>query len=174
MPDGSKRQGTSYETSPMDIAKEISKSLSERIVISKVDETLWDLERPLEADCKLELFDFDTPEGKRVFWHSSAHVLGEACEKHYGCHLCIGPPTEEGFFYEMAMGDSGDRMITQGDFTALETLIKGATKESKSSSVSLSPSSSSSRCSTTTSTSSTLSSPRSQTAPPPPSTVAVP
>ncbi|TKY90330.1 hypothetical protein EX895_000328 [Sporisorium graminicola] len=129
MPDGSKRQGTSYETSPMDIAKEISKSLSERIVISKVDDNLWDLERPLEADCKLELFDFESPEGKRVFWHSSAHVLGEACEKHYGCHLCIGPPTEEGFFYEMAMGDSGDRMITQGDFNALETLIKNITKE---------------------------------------------
>ena len=129
MPDGSQRKGTSYETSPMDIAKEISKSLSERIVISKVDDTLWDLERPLEADCKLELFDFESPEGKRVFWHSSAHVLGEACEKHYGCHLCIGPPTEEGFFYEMAMGDSGDRMITQGDFGSLETLIKNATKE---------------------------------------------
>ncbi|KAJ1035870.1 hypothetical protein NDA13_000529 [Ustilago tritici] len=129
MPDGSTRQGTSFETSPMDIAKEISKSLSERIVISKVNDTLWDLERPLEGDCKLELFDFESPEGKRVFWHSSAHVLGEACEKHYGCHLCIGPPTEEGFFYEMAMGDSGDRMITQTDFNALETLIKTATKE---------------------------------------------
>ncbi|GAK66757.1 threonyl-tRNA synthetase [Moesziomyces antarcticus] len=129
MPDGSKREGTSFETSPMDIAKAISKSLSERIVISKVDDTLWDLERPLEADCKLELFDFESAEGKRVFWHSSAHVLGEACEKHYGCHLCIGPPTEEGFFYEMAMGDSGDRMISQADFGALETLVKNATKE---------------------------------------------
>lgn len=43
--------------------------------------------------------------GKRVFWHSSAHVLGEAAEKHYGCHLCVGPPTDEGFFYEMAPVD---------------------------------------------------------------------
>jgi threonyl-tRNA synthetase len=38
-----------------------------------------------------------------VFWHSSAHVLGEAAEKHYGCHLCLGPPTEDGFFYEMGI-----------------------------------------------------------------------
>ena len=129
MPDGSKREATSYETSPMEIAKQISKSLSERIVISKVDDALWDLDRPLEADCKLEFFDFDSPEGKRVFWHSSAHVLGEACEKHYGCHLCIGPPTEEGFFYEMAMGDSGERMISPSDFAALETLVKNVTKE---------------------------------------------
>lgn len=36
LPDGSERKGTSWETSPMDIAKELSKSLSERIVISKV------------------------------------------------------------------------------------------------------------------------------------------
>ncbi|KAN0063845.1 threonyl-tRNA synthetase [Thecaphora frezii] len=129
MPDGSVKQATSWQTTPMDIAKAISKSLSERIIIAKVDDTLWDLERPFEASAKLELFDFDSPEGKRVFWHSSAHVLGEAAEKHYGCHLCIGPPTDEGFFYEMGMGDSGDRMASQSDFPALETLIKGAIKE---------------------------------------------
>lgn len=47
----------------MDIAKVISKSLSERLVIAKVDGTLWDLERPLEKSCKLELLDFEHPEG---------------------------------------------------------------------------------------------------------------
>lgn len=69
----------------------------------QVNGELFDLLRPFEADCGLELLDFDHPEGKMVFWHSSAHVLGEAAELHYGCHLCIGPPIEEGFFYEMAM-----------------------------------------------------------------------
>lgn len=89
----------------MDIAKDVSKSLSERIVIAKVDGELWDLERPLEKPCKLELLDFEHPEGKKVFWHSSAHVLGEAAERHYGCHLCLGPPTDDGFFYEMAIDE---------------------------------------------------------------------
>ena len=42
-----------------------------------------------------------------MWWHSSAHILGECCEKHYGAHLAIGPPTEEGFFYEMGM--NGER-----------------------------------------------------------------
>lgn len=59
--------------------------------------------RPLEESCKLELLDFESEEGKQVFWHSSAHVLGEACERKYGCHLCIGPPLEDGFYYEMGM-----------------------------------------------------------------------
>ncbi|KAG2136043.1 hypothetical protein DEU56DRAFT_871584 [Suillus clintonianus] len=126
MPDGSERKGTSWETSPMDVAKEVSKSLSERIVIAKVNGDLWDLERPLEVSCKLELLDFEHPEGKRVFWHSSAHVLGEAAERHYGCHLCIGPPTDDGFFYEMAIED---RAVTNADYPALEKLSESAVKD---------------------------------------------
>jgi len=125
MPDGSERKATSWETSPMDIAKEISKSLSDKIVIAKVDGELWDLERPLEKPCKLELLDFEHPEGKRVFWHSSAHVLGESAERHYGCHLCLGPPTEDGFFYEMATS----RPVTNADYPALEKLSESAIKD---------------------------------------------
>lgn len=129
LPDGKTRSAVAWETSPLDIAREISKSLSERIVISKVNDTLWDLERPIEGDCTLQFFDFDSEEGKRVFWHSSAHVLGEAAERHYGCHLCIGPPTDEGFFYEMGMGLSEDRSVRPEDFGALENIIKSAIKE---------------------------------------------
>ncbi|KAJ7216642.1 hypothetical protein GGX14DRAFT_518303 [Mycena pura] len=126
MPDGSERKGKSWETSPMDIAKELSKSLSERVVIAKVDGELWDLERPLEGSCKLELLDFEHPEGKKVFWHSSAHVLGEAAERHYGCHLCLGPPTDEGFFYEMGIQE---RAVATGDYPALEKISESAVKE---------------------------------------------
>jgi threonyl-tRNA synthetase len=126
MPDGSKRKGTSWETSPMDVAKTVSKSLCERVIIAKVDGELWDLERPLEGPCKLELLDFEHPEGKRVFWHSSAHVLGEAAERHYGCHLCLGPPTEDGFFYEMAIED---RSVSQADYPALEKLSDAVIKD---------------------------------------------
>ena len=38
---------------------------------------------------------------RAVFWHSSAHILGEAMERHYGGHLCYGPPIEEGYYYDM-------------------------------------------------------------------------
>ncbi|KAG0232594.1 threonyl-tRNA synthetase [Actinomortierella wolfii] len=127
MPDGSVREGTAWETSPMDIAKAIAKSLAERVVIAKVDNVLWDLERPLVKSCKLELLDFENDEGRAVFWHSSAHVLGEACERHYGCHLCIGPPVEDGFYYEMSMTD--DRVASQTDYASIETVAKSAIKE---------------------------------------------
>lgn len=64
-----------------------------------------DLSRPLESDCELELFDFNDPRGKMAFWHSSAHLLGQALEQKYGCHLCIGPPLNNGFYYDSFVGE---------------------------------------------------------------------
>lgn len=66
MPDGSIRKGTSWETCPLDIAKELSKSLADRVVIAKVDGELYDLERPLEKSVKLQLLDFEDPEGSSL------------------------------------------------------------------------------------------------------------
>ena len=40
-------------------------------------------------------FDF------QVYWHSSAHIMGEAMERVYGGCLCYGPPIENGFYYDM-------------------------------------------------------------------------
>lgn len=94
MPDGSIKEGTSWETTPAEIAKGISNSLLKRTIVARLDgdsNKLWDLERPLEASCKLELLSFDDEQGQMVFWHSSAHILGEACERRFGCSLCIVP-----------------------------------------------------------------------------------
>ncbi|KAG5362159.1 Threonine--tRNA ligase, cytoplasmic [Yarrowia sp. C11] len=126
--DGTPKEATAWETSPMDICKTISKSLPDQTVIAKVNGELWDMERPLEGDAKLEFLDFNSDEGKRVFWHSSAHVLGEATERHYGAHLCIGPPTEDGFFYEMSI-DNGDTHVQACDYDPLETVAKSAIKD---------------------------------------------
>lgn len=135
MPDGGKKQGTSWETTPAQIARDISKSLLERTVISRVQKAgasdkereLWDLERPLEYSCKLELLDFEHEEGKKVFWHSSAHILGEAAERRYGCSLCIGPPVEDGFYYEMALPEMA--AVTQSDYKPLKQIAEKAIKE---------------------------------------------
>lgn len=63
LPNGKEEKATSWETTPAAIAKGISKSLLERTVISRVDGELWDLTRPLEKSCKLELIDFEDIEG---------------------------------------------------------------------------------------------------------------
>ena len=61
-----------------------------------------------------------------MFWLSSAHVLGEAAERHYGCYFCVGLLTEEGFFYEMAIEE---RPVTNGDYPSLEKVSKLAIKQ---------------------------------------------
>eukprot|EP01018_Ginkgo_biloba_P009148 Gb_19674 [translate_table: standard] len=107
LPDGHVKEGKRWITTPMDIAKEISKGLAASALISEVNGTLWDLSRPLEGDCELKLFTFDTNEGRDTFWHSSAHILGQSLEMEYGCKLCIGPCTTrgEGFYYDAFYND---------------------------------------------------------------------
>lgn len=111
MPDGKQFDGKSWETTPLEIAGKISKGLAENTIIAKVDgevgsrldseSQVWDLERPFERDATLKLLKWDDDEAKAVFWHSSAHILGEAMERHTGGHLCYGPPIQEGFYYDM-------------------------------------------------------------------------
>jgi threonyl-tRNA synthetase len=92
-----------FETTPGSFLRDVPKDVSANVVIAKVDGELWDLNRPLERDCKVVLIPFTNPEGREVFWHSSAHCLGEACECEYHCLLSHGPPTAQGFFYDMAI-----------------------------------------------------------------------
>lgn len=39
-----------------------------------------------------------------MFWHSSAHLLGQSLEQNWGAWLCHGPPLDSGFFYDSFMG----------------------------------------------------------------------
>ncbi|KAG8381368.1 hypothetical protein BUALT_Bualt06G0115000 [Buddleja alternifolia] len=125
LPDGKVKEGRKWNTTPFDVAKEISKSLASNALISKVNGVLWDMNRPLEGDCKLELFTFDTDEGRDTFWHSSAHILGESLEQTYGCRLCIGPCTTrgEGFYYDAFYDDLG---LNDDHFKQIEAAAKKA------------------------------------------------
>ncbi|CAH1997183.1 unnamed protein product [Acanthoscelides obtectus] len=126
LPDDKVVEAVAWKTTAYDIAKGISQGLADNAVISKVNGVLWDLDRPLEGDCKLELLKFDHPDAQQVFWHSTAHVLGEALERIYGGCLCYGPPIENGFYYDIYLDDVG---ISQSDFPVVENLMKNISKE---------------------------------------------
>ena len=72
---------------------------------------LWDMTRPLVGSvAKLEFLKFDDDrDAKTVFWHSSAHMMGEALEHLFGCKLTIGPPLAGGFYYDSYMGSEALR-----------------------------------------------------------------
>nr|XP_028707178.1 threonine--tRNA ligase 2, cytoplasmic isoform X3 [Macaca mulatta] len=124
--DGQTVQGEVWKTTPYQVAAEISQELAESTVIAKVNGELWDLDRPLEGDSSLELLTFDNEEAQAVYWHSSAHILGEAMELYYGGHLCYGPPIENGFYYDMFIED---RAVSSTELSALENICKAIIKE---------------------------------------------
>ena len=66
LPDGKCKEAVKGVTTPLDIATDISKGLAKKCVVAKVDGAAWDLFRPLEGDCTLQLFSFEDAEGKDV------------------------------------------------------------------------------------------------------------
>jgi len=126
LPDGKTFEGESWRTTPVEIATRISRGLADTAVIAKVNDEVWDLDRPFEGDATLKLLKFDDDEAKAVFWHSSAHILGEAMERYCGGHLCYGPPIAEGYYYDMF---NDGKTISQEDFPKIEEVAKSAVKD---------------------------------------------
>lgn len=129
LPDGSVKDAVAFQTSPMDIAMSISETLARKALVAVVNHAQWDMTRPLEMDCSLKICGFDTPEGKSVLWHSTAHMLGEALEYKYKGELCIGPPLEDGFYYDIHLPD--DHKITEGDFDDLNKRVDKIAKQKR-------------------------------------------
>lgn len=95
-----------WESTPGSFLKHLDKDVTSDVVIAKINgKELWDLDRPLEYGCRVSYIPFSSTEGRNVFWHSSAHVLGEAAECQFNCLLSHGPPVEQGFFYDMAISE---------------------------------------------------------------------
>ena len=116
-PDGSSRdypQGTTG----YDIAASISPGLARDALAVQVDGEVRDLHRPIEGDAKVEILTWDDEGGRYAFWHSSAHLMAEALEALYpGVKFGIGPPVENGFYYDV---DLGDRKLSAEDLPAIE------------------------------------------------------
>ncbi|NIJ46056.1 threonyl-tRNA synthetase [Wenyingzhuangia heitensis] len=117
LPDGSVR---AYEqnSTPMDVAMSISHGLARNVISASFNGNTVETKTPLTTDGNLTLFTFDQPEGKKAFWHSSAHVLAQAIQKLYpGVKLTIGPAIENGFYYDI---DFGEHKVSETDFPKIE------------------------------------------------------
>ena len=117
LPDGSVRQYNKGVTS-LEIAQSISEGLARNVLAAKVNDTVWDLTRPIDADAAVQLLTWNDDLGKNTFWHSSAHLMAEALEELYpGVKFGIGPPVENGFYYDV---DLGEQSFSQDDFAKVE------------------------------------------------------
>ena len=126
LPDGSVRE-IDKGSSSLDVAKSISEGLARNVLAAEVDGEIWDLSRALEKDVSLKLLTFQNSEGKSTLWHSSAHLMAEALEFFFpGIKLAIGPPIENGFYYDV---DFGDYDISEKDFPKIEQKILELARE---------------------------------------------
>ena len=125
-PDGAVRQ---YEkgTTAMDIAKSISEGLARKVIAAGVNGQVWDASRPINEDAAIKLYSWNDAEGKNTFWHSSAHLMAEAVEGMFpGVKFWVGPPVENGFYYDM---DLGDTKISEEDLVAIEKKMNELAKK---------------------------------------------
>lgn len=129
LPDGSKREVESG-TTPMQVAMSISEGLARNVLAAVVDGQVVDASRPITSNATLKLLTWNDDDGKSTMWHSSAHLMAEALEAHYpGIKLAIGPPVENGFYYDV---DFGDYEFSQVDFAKIEkTMLELARKKSE-------------------------------------------
>lgn len=126
LPDGSVREYPQGSNS-LDVAKSISEGLARNVLAASIDGEVWDATRPLTQDCNLKLLTWNDTEGKKTFWHSSAHLLAEALEALYpGIKLGIGPPIETGFYYDI---DFGDHHFSAEEFEKVEKKMAELVKQ---------------------------------------------
>jgi threonyl-tRNA synthetase len=117
LPDGSIKEFESNST-PYDVARSISEGLARNIISASYNGSTIETTTALTSDGALVLHTFNDDEGKKAFWHSSAHVLAETILEFYPkAKLTIGPAIENGFYYDL---DLGDDVISEKDFQQIE------------------------------------------------------
>ena len=117
LPDGSVKK-VEAGTTPMDVAKSISEGLARNVISASFNNEKVETSTPLTTDGSLVLYTWSDDAGKEAFWHSSSHIMAQALEEMYpGIKLTIGPPIENGFYYDI---DLNGHSISEKDLPAVE------------------------------------------------------
>ena len=117
-PDGSVREYESGVTG-LQIAESISSRLAQDVVSCGVNGKTVELNRPITEDATIALYKWEDEEGKRTFWHTSAHLMAEALQELFpGTQFGIGPAIENGFYYDVMPPEGVS--IREEDFEKIE------------------------------------------------------
>ena len=109
-----------------EIAKSISERLAKEAVGGKFNGKVVELNTKIEEDGKLEILTLDDEEGKKIYWHTSSHILAQAVKRLFkDVKLAIGPAIDNGFYYDF----DTDRPFTTEDFEAIEQEMNKIIKE---------------------------------------------
>lgn len=108
-----------------DLAEKLNLKGPHQALAASINGTTKDLTTPLNDNDRVILWNFDDPQGKEVYWHTSAHVLAQAVLRLYpNAKPTIGPPIEGGFYY-----DFGDLHISDQDLERIEKEMQAVVAE---------------------------------------------
>jgi len=129
LPDGSSRELPAGSTAG-DLARSIAKGLAKRAVIAEVNGVERDLSHVLEDGDAVAIVTADSDQGLYVIRHSTAHVLAQAVlDLHPGATFGIGPPVENGFYYDFELPDGAT--FAEDDLAAIEERMREILRESQ-------------------------------------------
>ena len=104
-----------------EVAERIGKRLARDAVVARLDGRVVDLDAPVDGGGLFEVVTRDSDEGLEVLRHSTAHAMAQAIMELYpGSKLTIGPPIENGFFYDIEV----DGKISDDDLPAIEEKMR--------------------------------------------------
>jgi threonyl-tRNA synthetase len=122
LPDGSQREYPRGVTAA-EVAASIGKRLAKDALAAKVDGEWVDLDRPIDHDAAVTIVTPDTPDGREVLRHSTAHVMAQAVTDLFpGARYAIGPAIEDGFYYDFELPDG--RHFTEDDLGRIEARMR--------------------------------------------------
>jgi threonyl-tRNA synthetase len=129
LPDGSTRALASGTTAS-DLARDIGARLAKAAVIAVVNGEERDLSTSLADGDEVAIITDDSPRGLFTIRHSTAHVLAQAVLDLFpGATFGIGPPVEDGFYYDFQLPDGGT--FVEDDLERIEARMREIIAESQ-------------------------------------------
>src|SRR5690606_15210981 len=125
LPDGSVRE---YEkgVKVLDVTKDISEGLARVALGAVVNEEIKGMQESVEEDATFRVVKFEDEEGKKIFWHTSAHIMALAVQRLFpGVKFAIGPAIDNGFYYDF----DTEHRFTPEDLEKIEAEMVKIVKE---------------------------------------------
>ena len=121
--------GSAVELPENSSAKDLADTLNlrgpDQALAACINGKTCDLSTKLNEGDQVLIWSFGDPEGKEIFWHTSAHLLAQAVLRLWpDAKPTIGPPIDNGFYYDFA-----NLTISDDDFNRIEKEMQAIVKE---------------------------------------------
>ncbi len=113
-------------TTVFEIIKSLGGGLYKSACGAKINGVVSDIRTPIMNDCELSILTFNDDEGKKIYWHTTSHILAQAVTRLFpDAVLAIGPAIDNGFYYDFDLNCT----LSPEDLEKIEAEMKKIIKE---------------------------------------------